>query len=491
MLKLALKSIISITIILILTTTGISIGLTKSTDIDPLVDLKITIDILKIRSLEHEDPQLDFREVIDPNNDPDFYTKVIVNGQSFTSDIIWNKRYIYNNPFSVTVNVPDTTENVDIKIQLWDAAEEYYMTDRLCDISPDNGTDTDAFDAEIVYNLKNGHWTGDDELKDASGYGRLNGCSDGTIYKKDRDCELWFDVTFNDFDSDGIPYFIEDTVYGTNPCENDSYKDFDLDNVSTWWEFKYGYDPFTFDDHKQLDPDIDGIKNYYEFITSKWYSDPFTRDLFLELDEMEEGPNGEISIFPNRAKEMLYTVHDRQNLVYHLDDGNLGGPTGSELIPFDDLTDQSELYNIRDEFFYNTSPESWRKYVFHYGVLIWKSNVVAGNAFGRNAFQISSRLLQDIVVKKGYDRDVVFASAYMHETGHNLKFYPIPGHHYLGWLMRIFLPLYKSCMSYGMIYRMVDYSDGSRPFLGRFFGDYNDWERMDLTYFLGDESIDD
>ena len=39
-------------------------------------------------------------------------------------------------------------------------------------------------------------------------------------------------------------------------------------------------------------------------------------------------------------------------------------------------------------------------------------------------------------------------------------------------------------MSYGLVYRMVDYSDGSRGFYNKYVGDYNDWERMDLTRFL-------
>ena len=73
----------------------------------------------------------------------------------------------------------------------------------------------------------------------------------------------------------------------------------------------------------------------------------------------------------------------------------------------------------------------------------------------------------------------------MHETGHTLGFSPIPGHGKFGWLLRVFIPFYKSCMSYGMIYRMVDYSDGSRPHLGPRIGDYDDWERMDLEYFIG------
>ena len=70
----------------------------------------------------------------------------------------------------------------------------------------------------------------------------------------------------------------------------------------------------------------------------------------------------------------------------------------------------------------------------------------------------------------------------MHETGHSLNFRPIPGHNtlsYYPWQLGWWLSRpYKSCMNYGYMYTTVDYSDGSRP-----VGDYDDWERMDLTYF--------
>jgi hypothetical protein len=37
---------------------------------------------------------------------------------------------------------------------------------------------------------------------------------------------------------------------------------------------------------------------------------------------------------------------------------------------------------------------------------------------------------------------------------------------------------YKSVMNYGYMYKIVDYSDGSR---GR--NDFDDWDRLDLTFF--------
>jgi hypothetical protein len=81
-----------------------------------------------------------------------------------------------------------------------------------------------------------------------------------------------------------------------------------------------------------------------------------------------------------------------------------------------------------------------------------------------------------------FDRDMVYASAYIHETGHTLGFWPIPGHNpwsgspwQIGWWLN---RPYRSCMNYGYMYTTVDYSDGSR-----LFKDYDDWTRMDLSSF--------
>jgi hypothetical protein len=443
----------------------------------------LTIEIQKIRSLEHDDPQLHFEEVIDEQSDPDFYVTVFVNGQVFTSGVFWNMRYLYDIPFSVTVDVPDTLETIPIVIQLWDAADDGSTNDRLCDISPDIGSGDDAYDVEVFYDINTGHWTGDDELQDPSGYGRLNGCDDGTIYQRDRDCELWFSINQNDVDNDGIPEYMETEVYGFDPLVNDRDSDYDEDGIPNWWEWKYGFDPTSWDDHMTLDMDNDGLPTINEYRTSQWFSDPYTRDLFIELDQMCEGPTCDASIFPDGAKEMLYTAYDRQNVVYHLDDGSWE-ETGSEYIPYDDLTTRSELQSIYYDYFLHGDENNWRKEIFHYGVVIWQSDWVPGYIFGPNRFQIAAGQLEEKIMEHGFNRNVTYASAYMHETGHTLDFHPIPGHNEYGWLLRLFLPLYKSCMSYGWIYRMVDYSDGSRPFLGPMIGDYDDWERMDLTYFL-------
>ena len=63
--------------------------------------------------------------------------------------------------------------------------------------------------------------------RDPSGYGRLNGCDDNSIYEQDRDCELWFTISQNDFDGDGLPYWLEINMYNTSPLINNRGEDAD------------------------------------------------------------------------------------------------------------------------------------------------------------------------------------------------------------------------------------------------------------------------
>jgi len=192
--------LILVSFFIISSTTGIEVKSSFPIDYDPLVDVEVTVEIQKIRAFDKEDKQVRIEEYIDKTSDPDLYVKIIINDQEFTSDTWHNTKYIYEPQFSATLNVPDDDEFVTVKIQLWDWNEN---GDILCDI----GDEKD--DVELIYSIKTGHWTGDDQLEDPSGYGRLNGCDDGSIYIRDLDCELWFNIFQNDYDYDGIPYWTE------------------------------------------------------------------------------------------------------------------------------------------------------------------------------------------------------------------------------------------------------------------------------------------
>ncbi|MCJ7570382.1 MAG: hypothetical protein MUO82_00675 [Candidatus Thermoplasmatota archaeon] len=455
-----------------------------NTDFDPLVDITVTVEIKAIRYLEKEEPvdpgkgliktfffkELLFRETgLDDN--PSFYVKVFINEKEYTSNIWSNTKYIYTPDWSVTSNVPDDEEFVNIKIQLLDSANN----DAFCDISPDEGRD-----AEMIYSVKTGHWTGDDALGDKSGYGRLCGTDDGKIYEndKDSDCELWFDIYQNDYDGDTIPYWTEVNTYGTDPKTKNS-GDPDNDKIPVEWEYKWGYNPFIWEDHANLDPDSDSINNYEEYLTSEWFSDPYRKDVFVEMDKMADGPNGEKTYFPVGAKELIQTAFDRQNIIYHLDMGEMGG---YDLVPFLSDIGRTDLNNIYYNYFLHKDEHNWRRGVFHYGLVVYYEDP-CGYMFRSNAYQIASTGMEKKLSTYPYlDKDIVYGSAYMHELGHTFNFNPIPGHNrgsYYPWQAGYWLNLpYKSCMNYVWMYRLVDYSDGSLP-----SPDIDDWSRIDYHSF--------
>jgi len=458
-------------------------------DYDPLVDISVTVDFQTIRFLEDEEsssqkirlprlPQIFINKLLGTklqlslNNDPSLYLKVIINDNEFISNTWSSSRYIYNPDWSVTFNVPDDQEFVDIKIQLFDSSNVLY------DISGDTGNSDDAFDVEISYDIKTGHWSGDDEMSDPSGYGRLCGCDDGSMYKVNKDSEIWFNIYQNDYDNDGIPYWMEINEYQTNP-EVPNSGDPDNDKIPVDWEWKWGYNPFSWDDHENLDSDGDSINNYEEYLTSEWFSDPFRKDVFVEMDKMSNGPNGEEVNFPEISKELFINPFDRQNIVMHLDSGKMGG---YEIIPFDELSTSRELKEFYNDYFLHGDKDNWRRGVFHYGVVVYHAEGVAGYVFRPNAWQVSSLGMEEKSELVRFQRNIVFASSYMHELGHTFAFWPIPGHNDESkypwqpgyWQNRP----YKSCMNYAWVYQIVDYSDGSRS-----APDIDDWSRIDYSHF--------
>jgi len=473
-------------------------------DFDPLCDVQVTFILQKIRSLERTEPQLLVEKKIDTLSNPDFYVIVTINDVNFTSPVWNNTQYLYDLNWTVTMNVPDDKELVTIRIQLWDWDIGY---DKRCDISSINDDKLlRNYDAEINYNIAKGRWFGDDfvnsgnGLFDPSGYGRLNGCDDRSYYDKERDCELWFDITQTDPDNDGIPYWTEVNVFHTDPTVNNRGWDNDSDGVPIEWEHKWDYNPFIWEDHRNIDSDKDGLNNIEEYLTSQWGSDPFRKDLFIELDQMEKGPNGLMVQFPKDSIELLATTYDSRNIVLHLDDGSLGG---GESIPFTQKTNQWNLHKYYYQYFLHGNLTNWRVGVFHYALNVYDAGwagYVFNNGYNNHpdSLQISSKYHENFTIQHPFynlrrktfniqtQRERVYAAVIMHETGHTLGIFRgnTPGcdngktvkpSQYDYWK---YGP-YKSVMNYRYVYSgMVDYSDGSR---GK--NDFNDWDTLDLTFF--------
>ncbi|UCF13527.1 MAG: hypothetical protein JSW06_04515, partial [Thermoplasmatales archaeon] len=109
-------------------------------DLDPLVDIEVTVEIQQIRAFDKDDKQFGFlpfypiffkREYIDRESDPDFFVKVLINNEESISNTWHDTKYIYDPQFSATLDVPDDEEFVTVKIQLWDWNDN---GDVLCDI---------------------------------------------------------------------------------------------------------------------------------------------------------------------------------------------------------------------------------------------------------------------------------------------------------------------------------------------------------------------
>lgn len=439
-----------------------------------LNDIEITIDFLAVRALDE----------IDDSSEPDFFVKLFIDNEEFNSPVYEDAWYLYNF-WSVTKNVSDADEIIDINIQLWDRDPD---KNKICDINKEKNIDTSGFEINILYNVKTGHWYGDDEIGDLSGYGRANGCDDGSIYENEYDCELWFDIKQNDPDGDGIPYWSEVNVYHTDPNTDDTGRDDDGDGVPIQWEHKWGYDPFVPDDHQSLDVDKDALNNLEEYLTSQWNSDPYRKDIFLEMDYMEPGPDGIKNDVPYESFELLKNPFHRRNFVFHIDTEIYGG----EYFPFDERTTYNELIAIYNSYFIKNASDSWRLGVFHYGIIVHDCKPV-GFAFrgeqgrGANGFVISTVYMNNIA-NKFYikqNAEFLYATNIMHEMGHNFGFYRgnPPGcdlrNGQYPWQINYWLYRnYKSVMNYRYTYYILDYSDGTH---GK--RDFNDWAALNLFHF--------
>jgi len=455
-------------------------GVETPVDFDPLLDINITFDVLAIRALDK----------IDKYSQADFYLKLTINNQEYVSEVCNNTDYLYDY-WSVSKNIPDDIELVNISLQLLDYNDDGPV---LCDINKQKNVDDNGLDITVYYNIKTGNWFGDDyNIGDGSGYGRACGTGDGSVYKNEKDCEIWFDIHQNDYDEDGIPYWIETNIYGTDPTVDNSGEDNDIDGVPIEWEHRWGFNPNIWEDHEHFDSDKDSITNIEEYYTSVFKSDPYRQDVFLEMDFMEDGPNGEISVVPEKAKELLKNPFHRRDIVFHIDSGLV---SGGELITFDEKVKIDEVIELYNSYFLHNDEDNWRRGVFHYGLIVYSCSPPGfgfsgdippywGYIPGTNGFIISSKQMEKNNRISFKTLEYFYASAIMHEMGHNFGFrwgkpFGCDGQltKYPWQIGYWFFRNYKSIMNYRYTYKILDYSDGSHG-----NRDHDDWNNLDLSYF--------
>jgi hypothetical protein len=307
---------------------------------------------------------------------------------------------------------------------------------------------------EIEYDFKTGHWSGDDYLKDKDGYGHYLGDT----------FEVWFNVYPIDYDGDHIPYWTEVNVYGTNPQVDDRYLDPDNDGIPTSWEWKYGYDPMTWDNHRQLDPDVDGIDNIEEYQISKWFSDPFSTDIYIEVDGMEK--TGFLDPAHYLYKESIQILIERfaQNgFNVYIDDGWPAGPIngGGEFVRHVETLSQDAGQFLQ---YYNNNFADERKGVFRYCIIGHNTGFSHPSESNKVDCLTADTSLKKLIRRYAFTprtQRLILASATLHELGHSLgihswTFHGVDSGGY-GNLD------YQSIMNYEYIFKhtfILDYSHG-------------------------------
>jgi len=222
--------------------------------ISPLTNQGLTVEILRIRhrSILDEIFKISYRWK-DP---PVSYWITYVDGKECNSlgNVGYGSSGVYNEwdtmlkDCRVNYWVEDEQLTSDVIITIMEQEQEGLIFKNTKEVEKET--------IRVTYDYKTGFWDGDDYLKDKDGYGHYLG----------ENCEIWFNIYQSDYDHDGISYWNEVNILGTDPMVDDSVLDPDNDGIPTSWEFKWGYDPFVWDDHNNLDPDIDGIENIEELV---------------------------------------------------------------------------------------------------------------------------------------------------------------------------------------------------------------------------------
>jgi hypothetical protein len=342
---------------------------------------------------------------------------------------------------------------------------------------------------DLIYDYKTGRWDGDDKVFDEDGYGHFLG----------EEFEIWFNIYQNDYDGDGIPYWTEVNILGTDPKVDDSELDPDGDKIPTTWEWKWGYDPFIWDDHENLDPDIDGLSNIEEYKMQKWLADPFSRDIYIEADGMQKGwiLDWEHTLF----KETTQIITERfaeNGINVYIDDGWPNGPIhgGGELVPYMKVINYDSGEILR--YYKNYFPDE-RKGIFRYLLVCRSAGVGFSGSSEFNRFDtmaVGTNPFETYLLRSAFTprtQRLMLASAILHELGHLLGIapYTIEGCDNISFIgnwqkYQSEWGNYRSVMNYLYIFdkNLVDYSDGSH---GK--NDQNDWEQFYLPFFKIENEI--
>lgn len=451
--------------------------------ISPLTNQALTLEILRIRHRGLFDKLMTRGTAW--RNKPLFYFITEIDGLEYVSKDVehlgkvtetlfntWDTMFQEN---KIVRDAEEEQETSEVKLTIVERVKKGLLGLRSEDIVRD--------EINVTYDYRTGRWYGDDKLRDEDGYGHYLGDT----------FEIWFNIYQTDYDGDGIPYWTEVNVLGTDPRRDDSDKDPDGDGVPTVWEWRWGYDPFTWDDHEKLDPDIDGLENIEEYQMEKWLADPYSQDIYVEIDYMGRGglfdpPH----IIWEECHQAIIEKYAEHNIKMYFDMGWPDTPRngGGEVLPHYEGFSQDSGMILQ---FYNHHFPDERKGVFRYVVgghggpfnHPAKGNVYDAIHIGYQVNPVS--LFKQMFIYKipptGRGQRIKIASTLMHELGHSVGIQPwtFEGCDNLSYLggraaKKHYAETwgnYYSVMNYFVMYNtdLLDYSDGSNgpPY------DQNDW----------------
>ena len=280
-------------------------------DLDPLVDLEVTVSITEILALDPIDP--------DDSYAGDFFVKIFIDqvmyGQWSDDDTDntpdwtnadgvteWDQDS-HKTPDEIGDNLTftseglsdwDTDSQIEIIIVLYDD-DQGHSDDDLCDI----GISLDWEYITVWYDIHQGTWSGDDcQIDDDTGYGHTCGLEDG-ISGDDNDCEIFFDIWVDEYttDNDRISYYNEVNIYNTNPKEWDTDDDGLSDREALFYPV---FNPNLYND-PNADTDGDGFLNSYEVnnpFSGIYGLDPTNPD--TDNDELNDKIDKNPFIYTNR-----------------------------------------------------------------------------------------------------------------------------------------------------------------------------------------------
>jgi len=262
-----------------------------------------------------------------------------------------------------------------------------------------------------------------------------------------------------------------------------SSTDTDSDGAPNWWETKWGYNPLVWENHSYLDPDNDALNNIEECYTDAYGSNPFHKDIFLEIDWMTT-KNSQQTNKPDR--ELIKEAEDafeQHNITLHID---IGDYDGGEEIPYLPNITCSSLIDLYWHYFLHNDMNSPRKGIFRYGIICDVGPDVNFPFMGWD--QLDSFLISAEQLSEQYplmNRSQLILKASIHHLGHTLN---LLADLYDGidnletlrplstqWFM---YRNYKSSMNYWYKYRTFSYSDGTHG-----SGDFNDYQHLNFSFF--------